>query len=69
MSEAEQLRLIAVWVIFTVVSLVGAIAVLVWAVRARQFSRQDRARWLPLESGIPRDDSVQPDVPGQEPKA
>ena len=29
-------------------------AFFVWAIRSRQFSDQDRARYLPLNSGIPR---------------
>lgn len=34
--------------------MITAIAIpLVWAIRSRQFSNQDRARYLPLESGIP----------------
>ena len=45
--------LLVVWICFTVMALVGVIAVFVWAVRARQFSDQDRARHLPLRSGIP----------------
>ena len=49
----EQAELLAVWICFTVVALVGIIAIFVWAVRARQFSDQDRARHLPLRSNIP----------------
>jgi cbb3-type cytochrome oxidase maturation protein len=45
--------LLAVWICFTILALVGIIAVFIWAVRARQFSSQDRARHLPLRSGIP----------------
>ena len=34
--------------------MLAAIAIpMVWAIRSRQFSSQDRARYLPLESGIP----------------
>jgi nitrogen fixation-related uncharacterized protein len=47
--------LLTVWITFTVVALIGMTAVLVWAVRAGQFGDQDRARRLPLDSGIPRD--------------
>ncbi len=47
--------LLAIWICFTVMALIGVIAVFLWAVRARQFSGQDRARHLPLRSGIPRD--------------
>jgi len=55
-ATTAQGVLLAVWICFTVLALVGVIAVFVWAVRARQFSGQDRARHLPLRSGIPRED-------------
>ena len=44
-----------VWIWAAWLAIVGlAIAVIVgWAVRAGQFRRQDRARSLPLASGIP----------------
>ena len=45
--------LLAVWVTFTTFSLLGIFVLLLWAVRARQFGDQDRARHLPLLSGIP----------------
>jgi len=44
------------WVTFGAVYLSSAVAVLVWAVRTRQFSDQDKARYLPLRSGIPGTD-------------
>jgi len=49
--------LLVVWTVFSVLALAGIVAVLVWAVRARQFSNQDRARYLPLTSGIPKQPS------------
>jgi cbb3-type cytochrome oxidase maturation protein len=52
-----QFQLLILWITVTVVALLGLIAVLVWAVRSRQFSNQDRARYLALESGIPKEDS------------
>jgi cbb3-type cytochrome oxidase maturation protein len=45
--------LLAMWVIYAIVAIAGIVAVFVWAVRSRQFSDQDRARSLPLASGIP----------------
>ena len=45
--------LIIVWVTFAAIALAAIVAVLVWAIRSRQFSDQDRARRLPLDSGIP----------------
>jgi hypothetical protein len=44
--------LLILWVTFAAVYLTGAVAALVWAVRTRQFSNQDDARYLPLRSGI-----------------
>jgi cbb3-type cytochrome oxidase maturation protein len=52
-----NVALIIVWVTFAVLMLAAIVAVLVWAVRSRQFADQDRARYLPLESGIPADSS------------
>ena len=45
--------LLMVWITFSTLVLVGVTAVLIWAVRSGQFSNQDQARRLPLESGIP----------------
>jgi cbb3-type cytochrome oxidase maturation protein len=51
--------LLAVWIAFAVAGVAGLIAVLVWAVRARQFADQDRAARLPLDSRTPDDHHVQ----------
>jgi len=51
----DQNVFIAVWITFTALALVAIAAVLVWAVRSRQFRDQDRARYLALRSGIPED--------------
>jgi cbb3-type cytochrome oxidase maturation protein len=48
-----NVAILIIWITFTVVALAGVIAVFIWAVRSRQFSDQDRARYLPLMSGIP----------------
>jgi hypothetical protein len=45
--------LFIIWITFTVAALIGLCAILVWAVRSRQFSNQDDARYLPLRSGVP----------------
>jgi nitrogen fixation-related uncharacterized protein len=45
--------LLTMWITFTVLACAGVCAVLVWAVRSGQFSDQNRARSLPLASGIP----------------
>jgi cbb3-type cytochrome oxidase maturation protein len=52
MTDAN-VALIIVWITFAVIMLAGIIALLVWAVRSGQFQDQDRARRLPLDSGIP----------------
>ncbi|GAB7028213.1 hypothetical protein [Geotalea toluenoxydans] len=44
---------LAMWLGFLAVMITAITLALVWAVRSRQFSDQDRARYLPLESGIP----------------
>jgi cbb3-type cytochrome oxidase maturation protein len=53
MSGESEGVFIAVWIAFAVVMLLAIVAVLVWAVRSRQFADQDHAANLPLESGIP----------------
>jgi cbb3-type cytochrome oxidase maturation protein len=53
MIGSANTALIIVWVTFAVLMLAAIVATLVWAVRSRQFSDQDHARRLPLESGIP----------------
>jgi hypothetical protein len=57
-----QIHLIILWTVFAGLAVLGVAAVLVWAVRTRQFSNQDHARYLPLNSGIPeeQDSHVQP---------
>jgi nitrogen fixation-related uncharacterized protein len=44
------------WIGFMAVGLAAGTVVFIWAVRARQFANQERARYLALQSGIPRDD-------------
>jgi len=53
MSGEPDAAFIMLWVAFAVVMLLAIVAVLVWAIRSRQFADQDRAARLPLESGIP----------------
>lgn len=44
-----------VWIAFAAMMLLAAVAVLVWAIRSGQFRRQDRARYLPLDSPPPQE--------------
>jgi len=41
------------WLGFLLLMTGGIAAFFLWAIRNGQFSDQDRARYLPLESGIP----------------
>ena len=54
MATTSHDALLIMWITFTGLAATGLSAVLVWAVRSRQFSRQDRARYLALWSGIPK---------------
>ena len=63
-SASNNSALLAVWIVFAGVVLAGVAAVLVWAVRSGQFSHQDRARRLPLDSGIPQDRPAPAATPG-----
>jgi nitrogen fixation-related uncharacterized protein len=49
----QQDALLVMWLTFSAVAILAVIAILVWAMRSHQFSRQDRARYLALQSGIP----------------
>ncbi len=40
------------WLFLVVISLAVSLAALIWAVRAGQFSDQERARYLPLGKGL-----------------
>ena len=53
MMTSAQAGLLYLWVTFAFVSILGIAAVLVWAVRSRQFTDQDRARHLPLLCDTP----------------
>ena len=53
MSGEPDAAFIMLWVAFALVMLLAIAAVLVWAIRSRQFADQDRAARLPLDSGIP----------------
>lgn len=46
---------LVIWIAVAAVSILAVTAVLIWAVRSGQFSRQDHCRYLPLESGIPQE--------------
>jgi cbb3-type cytochrome oxidase maturation protein len=57
--------IVYLWVGFLLLMLAGIAGVFWWAVRNRQFSDQERARFLPLESGIPQGKEGEP-PPGKE---
>lgn len=53
-AMSQNAALLVMWVVYSVLAMGGLIAVFVWCVRTRQFSDQDRARYLALQSGIPQ---------------
>jgi nitrogen fixation-related uncharacterized protein len=53
------------WIVFTVVALLGISAVFWWAVRTRQFANQRRARYLALSSEIPAETDQDHDKNGE----
>lgn len=53
---------VVIWVGFMALMIICMGLLLLWAVRSRQFQDQDRARYLPLMSGIPDAD----EKPGKE---
>jgi nitrogen fixation-related uncharacterized protein len=44
---------LAAWVVFVCLIFAAVAGAVVWAARSGQFKDQDRARYLPLMSGIP----------------
>lgn len=42
-----------IWIGFLLLMCGGIALFFLWAIRARQFSHQDRARYLALQAGIP----------------
>lgn len=55
-----QTALLVVWAAFAAASVLAGSAVLLWAVRTRQFSNQDRLRYLPLICDKPDPDPRPP---------
>jgi len=54
--------LLVMWLTFSVLAMAGVIAVFVWAVRTRQFARQDEARYLALRAAVPDDKATTEDT-------
>ena len=52
-NPMEGQAFLFMWIGFLLLMTGGIAAFFLWAIRAGQFSNQDRARYLPLESGIP----------------
>jgi len=52
-SPMEGTTFLFMWLGFLVLMICVIAAFFLWAVRSGQFSDQDRARYLPLTSGIP----------------
>ncbi|MFB3890610.1 MAG: cbb3-type cytochrome oxidase assembly protein CcoS [Phycisphaerae bacterium] len=48
-AMSEDMALLVMWTVFSVLALAGVIAVFIWAIRSRQFADQDRARYLALD--------------------
>lgn len=46
--------IVFIWIGFALLSAAGIALIILWGVRTRQFSDQERARRLPLESRIPK---------------
>jgi nitrogen fixation-related uncharacterized protein len=52
-SPMQGTTFLYMWLGFLVLMIVCISAFFLWAVRGGQFARQDRARYLALQSGIP----------------
>jgi hypothetical protein len=51
MALSQETALLVVWIAYTAMAVASLVTVLAWAVRSGQFANQDKARYLPLESG------------------
>ena len=52
-SPMEETTFLYMWLGFLLLMIGFVAAFFLWAVRGDQFSHQNRARYLPLQSGIP----------------
>ena len=53
MNSATESSLFFLWLGISLLMFLGVLAAVIWAIRARQFSDQDRARYLALQSKVP----------------
>jgi cbb3-type cytochrome oxidase maturation protein len=67
-SLLEGPTFLFIWIGFSLLMTGSIAAFFFWAVRAGQFSQQDRARYLPLESCIPLDEEPDKNSLGERPK-
>jgi len=51
-----EATLLTLWIVFSCIGFIAMAIALLWAVRSGQFSRQDRARHLALESHVPEEE-------------
>jgi len=59
-SPMEGTTFLYMWLGFLLLMLCSVSAFFLWAIRKGQFSQQDRARYLALQSGIPA--AAEPDA-------
>ena len=52
-SPMQGTTFLFMWLGFLALMIACVAAFFLWAIRKGQFSKQDRARYLPLQSGIP----------------
>jgi nitrogen fixation-related uncharacterized protein len=52
-DDMEEPLIFCIWIGFLALMIVSITAILVWAVRSRQFADQERARYLALDGGSP----------------
>jgi|GEM_PF-1905475 len=57
-SPMEGTTFLFMWLGFLLLMTGSVAAFFLWAIRRGQFSDQDRARYLPLQSGIPDADAT-----------
>ena len=55
-SPMDGAAFLFLWIGFLTLMIICIVAIFIWAIRTRQFSDQERARYLALQSKIPGDE-------------
>jgi nitrogen fixation-related uncharacterized protein len=57
MNEHQSDIFFVLWIAFSIIMLLAISAIIIWAIRNKQFKNQDRARYLPLDAKLKKKES------------